>query len=644
MNRDHDTIAAPATAAGGAIAVIRVSGAEALAVCDRIFHGREPLAQAAGYTVHFGRIADGDAFVDEVLATVFRAPHSYTGEDSVELSCHGSPFIVSEILRLLRASGARMAEPGEFTIRAYLAGKLDLAQAEAVADLIASSSRSAHALAANQLRGGISGKLDGLRERLLHLTSLLELELDFSEEDVQFADREQLRATMEEIGREIASLRESFALGNALKEGVPVAIAGAPNVGKSTLLNRLLGEERAMVSEIAGTTRDVIEERVNIDGVVFRFLDTAGIRQTDDRLERMGIRRTMQSIARARIVIRMLDAASLPAPSAENGSPAGPDVADAAIALVADRFGQRADDLAGINPDECSVRGASADGNTQNATASSACGLTIDHKTGNPDECSVSGSSADGNTQNIAANSACGLTTDHKTGNPDENSACGRSGDPDVSSTNRPTTDAKTDNTSGSGPATWTAESAGNGKTNETTDGPSADGKSGDLSDLEQNERVLYDPAGRPTNCGSAEAIEHGTAEFSLREDQTLLTVVNKIDTRPGQTLPEHILGISARNGEGIDALRKALRAAVDTEALYHGDTVVSNSRHHEALVEAHEALQSALDGLRNDLPADLLSEDVRRVIRHIGVITARGEIAPDEVLGNIFSKFCIGK
>lgn len=610
MNRDHDTIAAPATAAGGAIAVIRVSGAEALAVCDRIFHGREPLAQAAGYTVHFGRIADGDAFVDEVLATVFRAPHSYTGEDSVELSCHGSPFIVSEILRLLRASGTRMAEPGEFTIRAYLAGKLDLAQAEAVADLIASSSRSAHALAANQLRGGISGKLDGLRERLLHLTSLLELELDFSEEDVQFADRGQLRATMEEIGREIASLRESFALGNALKEGVPVAIAGAPNVGKSTLLNRLLGEERAMVSEIAGTTRDVIEERVNIDGVVFRFLDTAGIRQTDDRLERMGIRRTMQSIARARIVIRMLDAASLPAPSAENGSPAGPDVADAAIALVADRFGQRADDLAGINPDECSVRGASADGNTQNATASSACGLTIDHKTGNPDE----------------------------------NSACGKSGDPDVSSTNRPTTDAKTDNTSGNGPATWTAESAGNGKTNETTDGPSADGKSGDLSDLEQNERVLYDPAGRPTNCGSAEAIEHGTAEFSLREDQTLLTVVNKIDTRPGQTLPEHTLGISARNGEGLDALRKALRAAVDTEALYHGDTVVSNSRHHEALVEAHEALQSALDGLRNDLPADLLSEDVRRVIRHIGVITARGEIAPDEVLGNIFSKFCIGK
>lgn len=610
MNRDHDTIAAPATAAGGAIAVIRVSGAEALAVCDRIFHGREPLAQAAGYTVHFGRIADGDAFVDEVLATVFRAPYSYTGEDSVELSCHGSPFIVSEILRLLRASGARMAEPGEFTIRGYLAGKLDLAQAEAVADLIASSSRSAHALAANQLRGGISGKLDGLRERLLHLTSLLELELDFSEEDVQFADRGQLRATMEEIGREIASLRESFALGNALKEGVPVAIAGAPNVGKSTLLNRLLGEERAMVSEIAGTTRDVIEERVNIDGVVFRFLDTAGIRQTDDRLERMGIRRTMQSIARARIVIRMLDAASLPAPSAENGSPAGPDVADAAIALVADRFGQRADDLAGINPDECSVRGATADGNTQNATASS----------------------------------ACGLTTDHKTGNPDENSACGKSGDPDVSSTNRPTTDAKTDNTSGNGPATWTAESAGNGKTNETTDGPSADGKSGDLSDLEQNERVPYNPAGRPTNCGSAEAIEHGTAEFSLREDQTLLTVVNKIDTRPGQTLPEHILGISARNGEGLDALRKALRAAVDTEALYHGDTVVSNSRHHEALVEAHEALQSALDGLRNDLPADLLSEDVRRVIRHIGVITARGEIAPDEVLGNIFSKFCIGK
>ena len=314
MNTDHDTIVASATAAGGAIAVIRISGGEAFAVCDRIFRGRRPLAEADGYTVHYGTIAEGDRVIDDVLAAVFRAPHSYTGENSVEISCHGSSYIVSEILRLLIAAGGRMAQPGEFTIRAYLAGKLDLSQAEAVADMIASSSRAAHALASTQMRGGYSEELESLREKLLNLTSLLELELDFSEEDVEFADRTALRATMQRIAAEIDRLRSSFALGNAIREGVAVAIAGAPNVGKSTLLNRLLNEERAMVSEIAGTTRDVIEECANIGGVLFRFLDTAGIRPTDDRLEQMGIQRTMSSIERARIVIHMVDASTLTGP------------------------------------------------------------------------------------------------------------------------------------------------------------------------------------------------------------------------------------------------------------------------------------------------------------------------------------------
>ena len=239
MNTDHDTIVAPATAAGGAIAVIRISGGEAFAVCDRIFRGRRPLAEADGYTVHYGTIAEGDRVIDDVLAAVFRAPHSYTGENSVEISCHGSSYIVSEILRLLTAAGGRMAQPGEFTIRAYLAGKLDLSQAEAVADMIASSSRAAHALASTQMRGGYSEELESLREKLLNLTSLLELELDFSEEDVEFADRTALRATMQRIAAEIDRLRSSFSLGNAIKEGVAVAIAGAPNVGKSTLLNTL---------------------------------------------------------------------------------------------------------------------------------------------------------------------------------------------------------------------------------------------------------------------------------------------------------------------------------------------------------------------------------------------------------------------
>ena len=451
MIPDHDTIVAPATAAGGAIAVVRVSGREAFALCDRMFRGRKPLAEADGYTVHYGEIMDGDRIVDDVLAAVFRAPHSYTGEDSVEISCHGSSYIVSEILRLLTAAGGRMAQPGEFTIRAYLAGKLDLSQAEAVADTIAASSRAAHALASTQMRGGYSDELERLRDKLLSLTSLLELELDFSEEDVEFADRTALRETMQRIGAEIDRLRSSFSLGNAIKEGVAVAIAGAPNVGKSTLLNRLLNEERAMVSEIAGTTRDVIEERTNIDGILFRFLDTAGIRSTDDRLERMGIERTMESIRRAQLVIHLIDASALAAAVPE----------------------------------------------------------------------------------------------------PD----------------------------------------------------------------------------------------------FTLRPDHKLLTVANKIDRAPASlTLPENIIGISAKQGTGLDRLCEALRRAVDTDALYHGDPVVSNSRHYEALTTAREALDRALDGLGNGLPADLLSEEIRQVIHTLGSITARGAIAPDEVLQNIFSKFCIGK
>ena len=394
---------------------------------------------------------DGDRAVDDVLVSVFRAPHSYTGEDSAEISCHGSSYIVSEILRLAQAAGARMAEPGEFTVRAYLAGKIDLAQAEAVADLIASSSQAAHALASQQMRGGYSASLETLRERLVALASLLELELDFSEEDVEFADRQALRETLEQIGRSIDGLRRSFALGNAIKEGVAVAIAGAPNVGKSTLLNRLLNDERALVSDIAGTTRDVIEEQTNIDGVVFRFLDTAGIRTTDDRLEQMGIQRTIQSIRRARIIIYLAAADSL-----------GPD---------------------------------------------------------------------------------------------------------------------------GSIPQ----------------------------------------------------------PDFTLSREQTLLTVVNKIDTCPTLVLPEGTIGISARSGAGIDDLCLALRECVDTRALFQGDPVVSHSRHFQALSQASGALQQALSAF-DSLPADLLAEEIRTVTAALGSITGRGLITPDEILSSIFSKFCIGK
>lgn len=506
MIRDHDTIAAPATAAGGALAVVRVSGGDALTICDRIFRGRTPLSEAAGYTVHYGHITDGERTLDDVLVTVFRAPHSYTGEDAAEISCHGSQYIVSEMLRLLIAAGARMAQPGEFTIRAYLAGKLDLSQAEAVADIIASSSRASHALAANQMRGGYSEAFDALREKLLHLTALLELELDFSEEEVEFADRAQLRETMQQIKERIDALRNSFSLGNAIKEGVAVAIVGAPNVGKSTLLNRLLNEERAMVSDIAGTTRDVIEERANIDGVLFRFLDTAGIRRTDDKLEQMGIARTLSSIERAQIVIHLIDAA-----------------------------------------------------------------------------------------QPIAFAPGFGISPSHTQSAPESGLL--------------------------------------HQQTTTTTVLP---------ADIHDSPRETEVQPSVPS-ANSAIGARHPLPDFPLRDDQTLLTVYNKIDTTPDIALPANAVGISARSGEGIDDLRRALHDAVDTEALYHGGTVISNSRHYEALTAASNALKLALDGLRDNLPTDLLSEEIRQVIRHLSGITGQ-DIVPEEVLQTIFSKFCIGK
>ena len=301
---DNDTIAAPATAAGGALCVVRVSGPRAIDICDTIFRGRTPLAAAKTASAHYGSIADTTAgVIDEAIVTIFRAPHSYTGEDSVEISVHGSSYVVRALMQALARAGARPARAGEFTRRAFLAGRMDLAQAEAVADMIASSSRAAHAVAATQMRGAYSHELQELRRQLLDITSLLELELDFSEEDVEFADRTQLDTLLRRTRDKVAALARSFALGNALKEGVAVAIVGSPNVGKSTLLNRLAGEERAMVSDIAGTTRDTVEARINIDGADYRFIDTAGVHQTDDKLELMGIDRTRQALEKARMVL-----------------------------------------------------------------------------------------------------------------------------------------------------------------------------------------------------------------------------------------------------------------------------------------------------------------------------------------------------
>ena len=499
---DNDTIAAPATAAGGALCVVRVSGPRAIDICDTIFRGRTTLAAAKTASAHYGSIADTTAgVIDEAIVTIFRAPHSYTGEDSVEISVHGSSYVVRALMQALARAGARPALAGEFTRRAFLAGRMDLAQAEAVADMIASSSRAAHAVAATQMRGAYSHELQELRRQLLDITSLLELELDFSEEDVEFADRTQLDTLLRRTRDKVAALARSFALGNALKEGVAVAIVGSPNVGKSTLLNRLVGEERAMVSDIAGTTRDTVEARINIDGVDYRFIDTAGVHQTDDKLELMGIDRTRQALEKARMVLWITTAD-------EPGSNVGSNI-----------------------------------------------GNKVDNNIGS----------------NVGSN----------VGNPSGHNAH-----------NTPDTEAA-----------LKAEFA------------------------------------------AATGIE-------LTSEQILYLIINKIDLQPHTesasavtaegTEDKYTIRLSAKTGEGIRTLVAALARSVDATAAYRGEAIVTNQRHYHALCEALTALDAALDGLHHGLTSELLSEDIRAAINHLGEIT--GEITSDDILQNIFSKFCIGK
>ena len=441
------TIIAPATASGGAVVMVRISGPEAISITDSIFRGRKKLSDAKGYTLHYGDIVyDNGNVLDDVVVALFRAPHSYTGEDSVEVNLHGSEYIVSEFLRLAIEHGAMMATPGEFTQRAFLAGKMDLSRAEAVADIIASDSQWSHNVASTQMRGTYSERLGAMRESLLRLCSLLELELDFSEEDVEFANRDELRNMLENINSEVAQLKSSFALGNVLKNGVTVAIVGEPNVGKSTLLNALVEDDRAMVSDIAGTTRDTIEATTIIDGIRYRFVDTAGLRTTADQLEQMGIDRTYRAMENAQIILHIT-----------------------------------------------------------------------------------------------------------------------------------------------------------------TAENPSFE-------------------------------------EISILPHQKYIQVVNKIDkiTSIDTQTADSPLQISAKCNIGIDSLRTALRKCTDTSHLNSNSVVVTNMRHYAALEKASESLEAALTAMDNNLPSDLLSEDIRQTLHHLGEIT--GDITSDDILQTIFSKFCIGK
>lgn len=452
-----DNIVALATASGtGAIAVIRVSGPDAITLTDAVFKSikGKSLAKQKSHTIHLGNIVDGSKILDEALVSIFKGPHSYTGENVAEISCHGSPYIQQQIIQLLLRNGCRNASAGEFTLRAFLNGKMDLSQAEAVADLIASDSEAAHDIAMQQMRGGFSNEIQKLREELLNFASLIELELDFSEEDVEFADRTQFNQLLNRISEVLKKLIDSFALGNVIKHGIPVTIVGQPNVGKSTLLNVLLNEERAIVSEIAGTTRDTVEDHISIKGINFRFIDTAGIRETEDVVEKIGIERTFDKIEKARLIIYLFDAMDF------------------------------------------------------------------------------------------------------------------------------------------------------------------------DTSELEQIQ--------------------------TRYPNKQLLPICNKMDLlsdvqieKIKQEIP-NVLFLSAKFKTGISELEAKLLSLVDSGALSGDSTIITNSRHYDALLKALEEIQKVKEGLDMELSSDLMAIDIRQALYHLGEIT--GSVTTDDLLGNIFANFCIGK
>ena len=498
------------------------------------------IMSSKGYRIHFGRITGTDnKILDEVLVSVFRSPHSYTGEDSVEISCHASSYIVSEISSLLVRLGLRPAEPGEFTRRAFLNGKMDLAQAEAVADVIAAQSAAAHRVAISQMKGGFSSELKSMRSNLLEIVSLLELELDFSDEDVEFVDRSRLDSLVYGVLSHIRRLMDSFRLGNAIKNGIPVAIVGATNVGKSTLLNALLGEDRAIVSDIHGTTRDTIEETLNIDGVLFRFIDTAGLRETSEKVEKIGIERSYRKLHDARIVLGIVDA-TRPDDEIRNG-----------ISEILSHVDTLSQDVFIIINKCDAVVNAGQESNLETKDAA-----------------------ADKSIQSPVTHDGAGHASDE--GEPDNVADCSQGG----------------------------------------------------------NSRISCNESGLSYRDNSRKS---GSNISYYKNVININKIVSYIDKEKITVIP-----ISAGKGTGLDVLKSAL-ASSQKDILGNSDTVlVTNIRHFDALSSAATALERVKAGLSSGIPTDLVAQDLREALYHLGSIL--GEISTDEVLGNIFRNFCIGK
>lgn len=625
----QEPICALATASGvGAIAVIRVSGEGTLALANSIFKGKD-LTQAESHTVHFGTIRDKGTLIDEVLVTVFHSPRSFTKEDSVEISCHGSDYIVRQILKVLIKGGARIARPGEFTQRAFLNGQFDLVQAEAVADLIAADSEASHRTALTQLRGGFSKKLQALREELIHFASLVELELDFGEEDVEFAQRDDLRLLIQNLQGTIHPLIESFDYGNALKDGVPVAIIGSPNVGKSTLLNALLNEEKAIVTEIAGTTRDVIEDTLVLEGLKFRFIDTAGIRETQDLVESLGIERSRKAMEKADVVLMLYDseetlrevevlARELPegkkiiwVRNKVDLSPQPPLLSGEGESVFP-------------SPDRRGARDGPPRGEVDGEVEQTFQSLT--QKIPEP----------------VLENARMLRQTETKAEallwkvlrNKQLNGLKFRRQHPVVEGFVLDFFCAE-----------YRLGIELDGSVHQVKDQTQYDiARSEELKRLYNIDVIRFknsDVLARTEAVLSA--ILEKVNELSNKQRVSMKPVISSLT--PSSQIHEPkptgtYLSISAQTHLHLEALKSAIVAQVQNQA--GTDTVVTNLRHYEHLVKTSAALDEVLEGLDAGITGDFLAQDIRLSLYHLGEIT--GTIVSDDLLANIFSKFCIGK